>query len=97
MSIFCCFMAEYAWRRYNDRPFHKVAFDENAERGIFDRHMKLLIAGICLSTMVIYIRCVPISDVLRAQLICLIQMRIPCHRVRRRLQWLHRAQRGAFQ
>ncbi|KAI0735122.1 RTA1 like protein [Earliella scabrosa] len=58
MSIFCCFMAEYAWRRYNDRPFRKVAFDENAEQGIFDRHMKLLIAGICLSTMVIYIRCV---------------------------------------
>ncbi|KAI0801215.1 RTA1 like protein [Fomes fomentarius] len=56
MSFFVLFMAEYAWRRAKDRPFHKTVHDTS--EGAMDRHMKMLIAGICISTVLIYIRSV---------------------------------------
>ncbi|RPD82510.1 RTA1-domain-containing protein [Lentinus tigrinus ALCF2SS1-7] len=56
MSVFCFFMGEYVWRRINDRPFHKLAYSEAAERNRMDRHMKMLLAGITISTVLIYIR-----------------------------------------
>ncbi len=59
MSVFCVFMVEYVWRRINDRPFHKLAYGEAAERQPMDRHMKMLLAGITISTVLVYIRYVP--------------------------------------
>ncbi|TFK93472.1 RTA1 like protein [Polyporus arcularius HHB13444] len=56
MSVFCVFMVEYVWRRINDRPFHKLAYGEAAERQPMDRHMKMLLAGITISTVLVYIR-----------------------------------------
>lgn len=56
MSFFVLFMAEYAWRRAKDRPFHKTVYDRSTKQGAMDRHMKMLIAGICISTVLIYIR-----------------------------------------
>ncbi|KAI0724596.1 RTA1-domain-containing protein [Cerioporus squamosus] len=58
MSVFCFFMSEYVWRRVNDRPFHKLAYGEAAVRVPVDRHMKMLLAGITISTVLIYIRSV---------------------------------------
>lgn len=68
MTTFCYFMAEYAWRRGADRPFRKPEMMSYTEAGtppahrVLTHHMKLLIAGICISTVLIYVRCVfPIS------------------------------------
>ena len=55
MTVFCVFMAEYAWRRVNNRPFRKFV-DEESENLPMDRHMKRLVFGICLSTLFVYIR-----------------------------------------
>ena len=56
MTAFCIFMAEYAWRRSINRPFHKsVEYQQIA----MDRHMKMLIGGVCISTAFVYIRYVP--------------------------------------
>lgn len=59
MTIFCFLMAEYAWRRAGDRPYHKIT-SESAEQVPMDRHVKILIAGICLATAFTYIRYVSI-------------------------------------
>ncbi|KAH9858168.1 RTA1-domain-containing protein [Lenzites betulinus] len=62
MTTFCFFMGEYAWRRSIDRPFRKssVAYAETGttplSQRVMSRHMKMLIAGICISTVLIYIR-----------------------------------------
>ena len=56
MSIFCVLMGEYVWRRLNERPFHKLVYSDGADRMPMDRHMKMLLAGITISTVLIYIR-----------------------------------------
>lgn len=62
MTTFSYFMAEYAWRRAADRPFRKpemLSYSESATppaRRALTSHMKQLIIGICLSTVLIYIR-----------------------------------------
>ena len=58
MSFFCFLMVEYAWRRSRDRPFHKADNTESqfASSLPLDRHMKMLLAGITISTVLVYIR-----------------------------------------
>ena len=56
MSIFCVLMGEYVWRRLNERPFHKLVYSDGADRMPMDRHMKMLLAGITISTVLVYIR-----------------------------------------
>ncbi|KAJ8489801.1 hypothetical protein ONZ51_g2712 [Trametes cubensis] len=62
MTVFCYMMAEYAFRRFTDRPFRKPDMASYAETAVpmsartMDRSMKLLITGICVSTALIYIR-----------------------------------------
>ncbi|KAI8995671.1 RTA1-domain-containing protein [Trametes punicea] len=64
MSVFCYFMAEYAYRLAVNRPFKKPDPSSYAEaalppsRRTMDRSMKLLIVGICISTALLYIRSV---------------------------------------
>ncbi|KAI0825089.1 RTA1 like protein [Trametes gibbosa] len=65
MTTFSYFMAEYAWRRSVDRPFRKPSSLGYTETGTtpmahraMTRQMKMLIAGICISTVLIYIRSV---------------------------------------
>ncbi|KAI0335224.1 RTA1-domain-containing protein [Cubamyces sp. BRFM 1775] len=64
MTVFCYMMAEYAWRRFTDRPFRKPEIASYVEAAVpmsartMDRSMKLLIIGICVSTALIYIRSV---------------------------------------
>ncbi|KAH9898354.1 RTA1-domain-containing protein [Cubamyces lactineus] len=65
MTVFCYMMAEYAFRRFTDRPFRKPEMASYAEAAVpvmsartMDRSMKLLITGICVSTALIYIRSV---------------------------------------
>ncbi|KAI0756926.1 RTA1-domain-containing protein [Daedaleopsis nitida] len=58
MTIFCFLMAEYAWRRAGDRPYHKTSYTESAEKMPMDRHVKMLIAGICITTAFTYVRCI---------------------------------------
>ena len=61
MTVFCYMMAEYAFRRFTDRPFRKPDMASYAEAAVpmsartMDRSMKLLITGICVSTALIYI------------------------------------------
>ncbi|KAI9063109.1 RTA1-domain-containing protein [Trametes sanguinea] len=62
MSIFCFFMADYAYRRAKDRPFRAPEPSSYAEAGIpagrhvMDRKMMMLVAGILISTVLVYIR-----------------------------------------
>ena len=60
MSFFCYLMAEYAWRRSNDRPFHKSDHIEGQYRRSqpLDRNMKMLILGIIIPTVAVYLRSV---------------------------------------
>ncbi|OJT04687.1 hypothetical protein TRAPUB_4481 [Trametes pubescens] len=64
MTTFSYFMAEYAWRRAADRPFRKpemLSYTESAtppSHRVLTSHMKQLIIGICVSTVLIYIRSV---------------------------------------
>ena len=57
MSIFGFFMVEYALRRSKDHPFRKES-PVSSQRApfVFDRNMKRLVGGICLSTILVYIR-----------------------------------------
>ncbi|KAI0651898.1 RTA1-domain-containing protein [Trametes meyenii] len=59
MTCFCYLMGEYAWRRAADRPFRKrdVTSGTPSHR-VMDHSMKMLIVGICISTVLIYIRSV---------------------------------------
>ncbi|KAI0669855.1 RTA1-domain-containing protein [Trametes maxima] len=57
MTFFCYFMGEFAWRRAADRPFRKRDNIAHSHRDM-DRPMKMLIIGICISTVLIYIRSV---------------------------------------
>ncbi|OSD03392.1 RTA1-domain-containing protein [Trametes coccinea BRFM310] len=64
MSIFCFFMADYAYRRAKDRPFRAPEPVSYAEAGlpsgrhVMDRKMMMLVAGVIISTALIYIRSV---------------------------------------
>ncbi|KAH9944345.1 RTA1 like protein [Epithele typhae] len=52
LTVFCTLMAEFVWRRANERPYHK-----EVTRGFpMDRNVKFLLAGITLSTFFIYVR-----------------------------------------
>lgn len=52
MSLFTLSMIEYAWRRAKKRPFRR----DDSPIVPMNRHMKLLVTGICISTVCIYIR-----------------------------------------
>lgn len=58
MSIFIHLVAEYVWRRAADCPFRKPGTPGNEEEAhrVLTREMKLLITGICVSTVFVYLR-----------------------------------------
>ncbi|EIW64631.1 RTA1 like protein [Trametes versicolor FP-101664 SS1] len=60
MSIFIHLVAEYVWRRAADCPFRKPGTPGNEEDAhrVLTREMKLLITGICISTVFVYLRSV---------------------------------------
>lgn len=58
MSFFGFLMAEYTWRRSRDRPFHKGGYSPNQLPQAFDRHMKMLLVGIVVPTILVYARSV---------------------------------------
>ena len=49
-------MLETTWRRINNRPFRKFSEREGIQGVQMDRHIKFLVAGMCLSTLFVYIR-----------------------------------------
>ncbi|KAH9913974.1 RTA1 like protein [Epithele typhae] len=52
LSVFCCLMAEFVWRRSNERPYHKEATQGHP----IDRNVKHLLGGITLGSFFIYVR-----------------------------------------
>lgn len=57
MSIFIHLVIEYVWRRAADCPFRKPGMTGNEEvHRVLTHEMKLLITGICVSTVFVYLR-----------------------------------------
>ncbi len=56
MTFFAFLMAEYAWRRSRNLPFHKGDYSSDNQSQGFDRQMKMLLVGIIVPTLLVYTR-----------------------------------------
>lgn len=103
MSVFMHLMGEYVWRWLADRPYRKpevltTGFAEGVPR-VMTREMKLLMTGICASTVLVYLRLVllGLQTRMRTYRLCLPQVGVPRRRVRQRIQRADRAQPSPVQ